>query len=135
MLRYNLQTEGWVFVTFIQKYAIFPTIIGMVVGTLVTIFIRPTCLGPLAGILTASYFAKISSPKEGAIIGSIVMIPIGLYAMFQGAVQTMALDNLSFIEILFYSSIGVLMLCIFGALSGLLIGKLFQLAKNNKFIF
>ena len=108
---------------------------GMIIGLLASVFLRPTCWGPLIGVFVASYLGNVSSPKEGATIGAIVLVPIGIYAAWQYSTQTIAENLTELIGNIVGLVLGILLGSGIGAVYGLIIGKLFQLTKNNKIIF
>ena len=118
-----------------SKQTIFSILAGMIVGLLVSIFLRPTCWGPLIGVFVAAYLAKVSSPKEGAIIGAIVLVPIGIYALLQIPVEAIAGTTVGKLGNLVGLVLGILLVSCVGALYGLIIGKLFQVTKNKGVIF
>src|SRR5215207_3290414 len=107
----------------------------MIVGLLVSVFLRPTCWGPLVGVFVAAYFAKVSSPKEGAIIGAIVLIPIGMYGVLQFPADETTNDTASTIGTIVGMLLGLVLLSGIGALYGMIIGKLFQMKKDKTIIF
>ena len=118
-----------------SKQTIFSILAGMIVGLLVFIFLRPTCWGPLVGVFVAAYFAKVSSPKEGAIIGAIVLIPIGMYGILQIPADETTNDTASTIGTIVGMLLGLGLLSGIGALYGMIIGKLFQMKKDKTIIF
>lgn len=117
------------------KKSIFSILAGVIVGLLVYTFLRPTCWRPIVGVFLAAYFAKVSAPKEGAVIGALVLAPMGVYAFLQSLTQATANDNRGILVIVF----ALLLILVFasglGALYGLLIGKLFQLTRNKGILF
>jgi hypothetical protein len=119
-----------------SKRSIFSILAGMIVSLLVLISLRPTCLGPLLGVFVAAYLAKVSSPKEGAPIGAIIFVPIGLYYALQIKIsQELANEPLQLLTYVLGLLVGFLLICGLGALYGLIVGRLFQFTKNNGLIF
>lgn len=120
---------------FKSKQFILAMLSGIVVGVLASIFLKPMCWGVIAGVVVAAYFSKVSSPKDGAIVGAIVLVPISMYVFTLAAIQSNASEKLGtlgsilvfFFMIIFSSGIG--------ALFGLAIGKLFQATKGKGIIF
>ncbi len=117
-----------------SKKFILSTLAGMIIGLLVSIFLRPTCWGPIVGVFIAAYLNKVSSPKEGAIVGAIVLTPIGIYATFQALIQTDVQDDTGILATILIFILANVLVPGIGALYGLIIGKLFQLTKDKKLI-
>jgi hypothetical protein len=120
---------------FKSRQTLLSILAGMVVGTLMTAFIRPTCWGWVLGIILACYLGKVSLPKEGAIVGYLVMIPIMMYGMYYTAVEQRALESHGALRTVIFSTIAVLLVSTLGALFGLVVGKMFQIAKSHQVIF
>lgn len=118
-----------------SKPTIFSILAGIIVGLLISIFLKPTCWGPLIGVFVAAYLAKVSSPKEGAIIGAIVSLPIGIYALLQIPSQAIAKTTLGLLGNIAGLVLGLLFVSGIGALYGLIIGKLFQFTKTKGVFF
>jgi hypothetical protein len=72
----------------------FALLVGMTVGVLASIFMTPTFWGPILGVFAAATLAEAASPKDGAIIGAMTLIPIGIYITIQTAIQINALQRL-----------------------------------------
>ena len=117
-----------------SKQFFFSILAGMFVGLLVSIFLKPTCWGAVTGVFVAAYMAKVSSPKEGAIVGAIVLVPIAIYGTIQAAFQTNVVDEMGIFTTILVFLLVVVLISGIGALYGLVIGKLFQLTKNKKLI-
>lgn len=118
-----------------SKQIIFSILAGMIVGLLVSVFLKPTCWGPLVGVFVAAYSAKVSSPKEGAIIGAIVLIPIGIYTFLQLPAELWAKNTSGILGNIVGLVLGLLLVSGIGALYGSIIGKLFQITKDKKILF
>ena|SRR5215211_2589514 len=118
-----------------SKRSIFSILVGIIVGVLVSVFLRPTCLGPLIAAFVATFLAKVSTPKEGAKIGAIVLLPIGIYWYLQLPALIIAKDTVGKLGNLSGLLVGLLFLSGVGALYGLLLGKLFQMTKNHGILF
>jgi len=118
-----------------SKQTIFSILAGIIVGLLVSIFLKPTCWGPAVGVFFAAYLAKVSSPKEGAIIGTIVLLPIGIYAFLQIPAEAIAKTTIGIFGNIIGLIAGLLLAAGIGALYGLIIGKLFQITKEKKILF
>ena len=118
-----------------SKQFIFSMLAGMIVGLLVSIFLKPTCWGAATGVFVAAYLAKVSSPKEGALVGAIVLVPIAVYGMIQAAFQTNVIDEIGMFATILVFLLVVVLISGIGALYGLIIGKLFQVTKGKKLIF
>ena len=109
-------------------------LVGMLVGLSITVFVKPTCLGPFIGVVLSAYMAKVASPRDGAIVGAIVLIPIGIYGFLLTALQLRSLEVLGILGIIPVLFIGVLLISGLGALFGLVVGKLFQITKEKSLI-
>jgi len=108
-----------------SKQTIFSILAGIIIGVLICIFLTPTFWGPLVGVFVAAYFAKAASPKEGAIIGAIVVVLVGrIYTFLQ--FHTFAKTPISIAG----AVVGLLLIAGVGALNGLIVGKLFQTARE-----
>jgi hypothetical protein len=119
-----------------SKRSIISILVGIIVGLLVFIFLRPACWGPLIGGFVTVVFAKVSSPKQGALVGTIVLAPIGLYSCLQTALtHQFADDPVKLFANILGLVLAFLLFCGVGALYGLILGKLFQLTKKNKIVF
>jgi hypothetical protein len=110
-------------------------LVGIVVGLLVSTFIRPTCWAPLIAGFVAIALAKVSTPKDGAKIGAIVLLPIGIYWYLQLPSHVIAKDSVGKLGNLFGVVLGLLFISGVGALYGSILGKLFQLRKNKGILF
>jgi hypothetical protein len=117
-----------------SKQFLFSILAGMIVGLLVSIFLTPTCWGAVIGVFVAAYMAKVSSPKEGAIVGAIVLVPIAIYGTIQTAFQTNVVDEIGIFTTILVFLLVVVLISGIDALYGLVIGKLFQLTKDKKLI-
>ncbi len=118
-----------------SKRSIFSILAGTMIGLLVSIFLSPNCWGLLIGVSVATYLAKVSSPKEGAIVGTIALAPIGLYLALQIAIsQGFANEPLHILGNVLGLLVVFLFICAIGAIYGLILGKLFQLIKNKGLI-
>ena len=111
-----------------SKRTIFSILAGIIVGVLICIFLTPTFWASLVGVFVAAYFAKVASPKEGAIIGAIVVVLIGrIYTFLE--FHAFAKTPISIAG----AVVGLLLIAGAGALNGLIIGKLFQITKETPF--
>ncbi len=54
-------------------------LVGMLVGLAITIYLQPACVGAVISVIVSAYLAKAASPKDGAIVGAITLVPIGTY--------------------------------------------------------
>ena len=113
------------------KRFILSTLAGMIVGLLIAILVRPICLAPIISVFVAASLANASSPKEGAIIGAIALVPIYIYAVTQVAAQGISDDPVGKFGYLLGLCIGFVIFSSIGALYGSILGKLFQLIKNK----
>ena len=110
----------------------FALLVGMTVGVLASIFMTPTWWGPILGVFAGATLAEVTSPKDGAIVGAIALIPIGIYITIQTAIQINALQSLGILATIPFFCIAIMVLTFLGALYGLAIGKLFQITKDKK---
>jgi hypothetical protein len=118
-----------------SKRSILSVLVGILVGVLIYSFLRPACWGPLVAVFVAAYLAKVSTPKEGAKIGTMVLLPIGIYWYSQLPALVIAKDTVGKLGNLFGVVLGLLFISGVGALYGLLLGKFFQLTKNHGILF
>jgi hypothetical protein len=118
-----------------SKRSIFSILVGIIIGVLVSMFLRPTCLAPLIAVFVAVYAAKVSTPKEGAKIGAIVLLPIGIYWYLQLPALIIAKDSVGKLGNLVGVLLGLLFISGVGALYGLMLGKLFQITKSKGILF
>lgn len=116
---------------FKSKQFIFSMLIGVIVGLLFSILAQPMCWGMIAGVFVAAYFAKVSSPKDGAIVGAIIVMPISVYASFLSAV----LSKNGILGAVLVSFVMVILTTGVGSLVGFIIGKLFQVTRGKGIIF
>jgi len=108
---------------------------GMLVGVLVSTFIRPTCWGPILGVLLSCFLAKVDSLRHGALLGSITTVPIALYASLPSALQTLSQENLSPILNILALLLAALFAAGLGALYGVASAFLLQeTRKRNWFV-
>jgi hypothetical protein len=120
---------------FKSKQFIFALLAGIAIGLLASIFLKPMCWGVIAGVIVAAYFAKVSSPKDGAIVGAIVLVPISAYAFTLAAIQSNASEKLGALGSVLVFFLTVILASGIGALFGLVVGKLFQVTKGKGIIF
>ena len=107
---------------------------GMVIAVLVTIFIRPSCLGIIIGVIVSIYLAKAESPKVGALIGAITVLPTGVYITFFVSTQTKAIHYLGLVKSIPFLLLDMIFLSGIGALYGLVIGLLLRKVKDKNWI-
>ena len=107
-------------------------LVGMIVGLLFTIFVTPTCWGLILGVFATANLANASSPRDGALVGWVVSIPVGIYATILAAIQMRALENLGSLVLIPFFLLAIVLISGLGALYGLIIGKLFQITKGKK---
>jgi hypothetical protein len=112
-----------------SKRFVFAVLTGMIVGLLITILARAACSGIIIGVFVAAFLAHVASPKDGTIIGIIVLVPIEIYVVLQ--VTSQGLSDYPVVRL--GNLLGVLLILVLfsgvGALYGLILGKLFQLIK------
>jgi len=122
-------------VNFKSKQFFFSILAGIIVGLLVSIFLKPMCWGAIVGVFAAAYLAKVSSPKDGAIVGAIVLVPISIYTFSLGIAQSSVTEKMGITGIFLVFILGVISESGIGALFGLIIGKLFQITKDKRLFF
>ena len=118
-----------------SKRFIFSILTGMIIGLLISILVRPICVAPIIGVFVAASLANASSPKEGAIIGAIVLVPIEIYVALQVTSQGIPDDPVGKLGNLLGIFLSLVLLSGIGALYGSILGKLFQLIKDKMLIF
>ena len=77
----------------------------------------------------------MSSAKEGAKIGALVLLPIGFYWYLQLPALIIAKDTVGKLANLLGVLVGLLLISGVGALYGLVLGKLFQITKDKGILF
>ncbi len=118
-----------------SKRSIFSILIGVLFCSFLYLVIQPPGWGPIIGVFVAASLANVSSPKEGAIIGAIVLAAIGGVAAIRGSFQTHIVDELGILGTVLVSFISAIFVAIIGAVYGLIIGKLFQFIKKKILLF
>ncbi|MGA7604807.1 MAG: hypothetical protein WCA79_02705 [Anaerolineales bacterium] len=98
---------------------------------MITILIQTSFWGALIGLIVAAYLANVSFPKEGAIVGAIIVIPDGVRHFVQAAIQLRYLDKHGLLATLLVFLVGAMLVSGIGAVNGLIIGKLFQTGKKK----
>ncbi|MGE5374763.1 MAG: hypothetical protein ACM3XO_06870 [Bacteroidota bacterium] len=115
-----------------SKRAILSILLGVIAGLLMAIFLKPVCWGPLVGVLLGAYLAKASSPQEGAIVGAIVAVPIGIYAFLQIPADPSSKTTFDIIRNVLGLFLGLGLVAAAGALYGSIVGMLFQAIKKKR---
>ena len=111
-------------------------IAGIFIGLLEAAFVAPSIWAFAAAIMAASKLASVSCPREGAVVGAIVMLPVGLATiLLQPQVQALEPSASTLAILGAASTLGVVAFGIAGALSGLGIGKLLQITKEHVLLF
>jgi hypothetical protein len=118
-----------------SKQTLLSLLAGITIAVLFFLFLRPACWGPLVGVFMAAYLAKVSSPKEGASIGAIVLVPIGILSILQFPVDALSKDPMGRLGNIVGAILVLLTAPGIGAVYGLIIGKLFQMRKNKGIMF
>jgi hypothetical protein len=123
-----------------QKRSVYGLLLGILVCLLMVLFLKPTCLGPLFGIIIASTVADVSSPREGAVLGGFIPLPACIYAVYPTIKQSIELSTISniyllIIEVVLSSLLGLSFVIALGALIGLGMGKFLQSRKQGKATF
>jgi len=115
-----------------SRRSILSILAGVSVGLLVSTFLKSVCWGPLIGVFLAAYLAKVPTPKEGAKIGAVVLVPFQMvYAALHYPAESIAKDTAGKLGNLLGVLLAVAFMAAVGALYGFIIGKLFQLAKDK----
>jgi peptidoglycan/LPS O-acetylase OafA/YrhL len=117
-----------------SKRTFLALLVGVIIGVLITFFITPRSLGTIIGVAIGAYLAKVKSPKQGAIFGAIILIPIGIFLCIIANMQTKTIESLGWLKTIPYLLLVVAILSGIGALYGLLIGKIFQVINRGKLI-
>jgi hypothetical protein len=86
------------------------------------------------GVGVAVYLAKASSSKGGAIIGAIVLLPIGIIFSIQSLYLQETQYHLGVFTKVLFTIVGIMICSIVGALYGMILSKLFQKVNSRKFI-
>ena len=107
---------------------------GVLISVLISFFLKTICWEPFISVFVAVYLAKVATPKEGALIGAIVFLPVGIvFALLQpadlaaGIAETFANFLVLFLTILIVSGVG--------AVYGLILGTLLKFTKKNRIMF
>jgi hypothetical protein len=117
-----------------SKLFVTSVLVGMAVGVALTVFVLPIRLGALLGVLVAAYLAKAQTPKDGALIGMVAVIPLGIYAAISSVNQTNAMASLGILGAITYGFVNIVFMEGIGAIYGLIIGKIFQWTRGRSVI-
>jgi len=117
-----------------SKRTILAILAGALIGIALILFVRLVCWGQILGVAVAAYLANVSSPREGAVVGAIVLVPVAMVGVFPTIAHQTELDELSiplFLLSIFFAS---LFAGAVGAVYGLVLGKLFEKRKKGESI-
>ena len=117
-----------------QKRSILAILAGMLICFLFSVVIKPACFGLFFGIIAACAIAGVSSPKEGAVIGVFVPIPLGIYVMLPGPAYVFRKPNVDLPSVMIGELFSVLFMALVGATIGLIVGKLYEMRRQGKSI-
>jgi hypothetical protein len=117
-----------------SKRVFLGTLVDIVIGVLVTIFIRPSCWGPIVGVILSVFLANLESLKSSAIVGAITMIPIGICGSLLTNQQTKFLEHISPWLIIPIFIFAVALDAGIGSLYGLVIGFLMKKVKERNWV-
>jgi hypothetical protein len=104
---------------------------GAFTGIVLVIFLRPACWAVFFGVFIASYLARASTLKDGAMVGAIVMIPIGISPTVVTIMQSGMPENVDFITSMSSMLLGIALMSGIRAVAGLIIGKMLEISKNK----
>ncbi len=114
------------------------TWLGILAGMVVTVvcgLLRFSCWGVLLGVSAGAYVADISSPKQGAVMGALSMLPLGVVYLFQMQQQVVYdFNHFPLITIVQIIALPILFAAL-GALLGTLTGFGFRAAKRKQYMF
>ncbi len=109
-------------------------LVGMLGGLAITIYLQPACVGAVIGVIVSAYLAKVASPKDGAIVGAITLVPIGTYLGLWAILQVKAAQGIGLPGAIFNFLLTLILASAIGALYGLVIGLLLRIAKQRQWI-
>ncbi len=103
---------------------------GIALSLLITVLLpKAGCLGFMTGVLVSILLAKTGTPKKDTLIGTITVIPAGLYVIYYTNLQTKSIENYGLLGSLPAILITVFLIMGMGALVGLVLG--FVIRKTN----
>jgi hypothetical protein len=109
-------------------------LVGMLVGLAITIYLQPACVGAVISVIVSAYLARAASPKDGAIVGAITLVPIGTYLGLWAILQVKATQGIGLPGAVFNFLLTLILASAIGALYGLVIGLLLRIAKERMWI-
>ena len=110
--------------------------VGMAISVAISIIFRPQCFGYLLSLLAACSIARVSTAKEGALLGGVLMLPPVIMVETPIIRQQMPSDLPSILLNLAITIGGLLFAFGVGWLVGLGVGKVFsKYAKGEGFLF
>ena len=104
---------------------------GAFTGIVLVIFLRPACWAVFFGVFIACYLARASTLKDGAIVGAIVMIPIGISPTVVTIMQSGMPEDVNFLTSMSSVLLGIALTSGIGAVAGLVIGKILEISKDR----
>jgi hypothetical protein len=109
---------------------------GIVVSFIIFAILGVPCIAPILGITVASYVAKVVTPKDGAMMGAIVPIPLWVYFIYQIAQASLpGLSRPDPYTIFVIGSLLIFLLSTLGSFYGLIIGGIFRATRGNNIAF
>jgi hypothetical protein len=115
-----------------SKTFVLGALAGMVVSFIIYVIFDVLCLAPILGITVACYVAKVVTPKDGAITGAIVPIPLWIYFIFQIAETSLYLNPDAVYMI---GSFLIILVSMLGSFYGLIMGGIFRSTRGNDIAF
>jgi len=122
----KMEVKSWQF--------LFSILAGIAAGLLILFLVKPFYWGLLVGLLLATYLSGAASPREGALVGLIVLPPLGIYFMIEASLQLNMQSKMEQLPYILLWCLMVVLLFVLGAVFGLLSGKLFQLLREKKIV-
>ncbi len=120
-----------------SKRSIIAVLSGVCVCLFLTSVARPTCFGFILGILVATSIAHVSSPKEGALLGSLVPVPAGILATWPALKEAIqkAQSPGGWILLILSEMIVILFFLGLGGILGYICGKVLASLSKKETIF
>ncbi len=108
-------------------------ILGGMVAAILFSLGRLTCWAPVLAVFVGAVLADVSGPKQGAVVGAVVVLPIGALALIQSS-EYRAMFGHEPVLVLLTTVLGAIVIMALGALYGCLVGLLFRATKGKKFM-
>ena len=113
-------------------------ILGLLAGTAVGValaLLKFTCWSPLLAVFVAAYIVDAPGPKDAAIVGALVALPIWAVMLLQSAAQLMGQLPQSPLALILEVLVGAMLMSALGALYGSVIGLILRATRRKTVMF